>query len=301
MSRRPYKGFGLVGHLLASGVCFVLLVEDIGWNCQALGEKICPLANQVKPHEPVRKAMLSIGLNDRWKMFSPNVSHREFWIDVLGAVDIKGKVHRVPLWKNGGPLFSGELQGLWEKESEWPRPAVHSPPFEAHRWLKLFEGKNWDNHKVDWGRFLCRQWKKSRGHQRLVGLWTIKTTRPIEVEVTYGALRYELLSMSWCDKGGEAIMKNLTKPSWLTKGVYGKAISWKERRSGNPGAMPLLEEPETVERPSLFPIRLFLLLLMAALFWWLERWRRSVGQMPKGLVVHNHLDRPGRQRKVSAV
>mmetsp|Transcript_56640 Transcript_56640/g.184252 ORF Transcript_56640/g.184252 Transcript_56640/m.184252 type:complete len:666 (-) Transcript_56640:31-2028(-) len=229
--RQPLQGLRRWAHVMRSVLAALLMLSLFGTNCKALGEK-CAFAWLADPPVASKKVLDFGGLRDRWKMFAPNVSRLDFWVTVAGAVNgTNGRPKRVVLWEDGAPTFSGVALRDWP--ADWPAPLPPTMPYAVHRWRKFFEENNWKNHKVDFGRYLCTNWKKHR-KERLIGAWTMISKRFVNAQVSIGAENIFTAAVHWCDKASEKEMGALPKPRWLTKETLRPEVKWGDIKSSLP-------------------------------------------------------------------
>lgn len=220
---QPLHGPRRWAHVMRSVLAALLMLSLFGTNCKALGEK-CAFAWLADPPVASKKVLDFGGLRDRWMMFAPNVTRGDFWVTVAGAVNgTNGRTKRVVLWEDGAPTFSGVALSDWP--SDWPAPLPPTMPYALCRWRKLFEDDNWKIHKVDFGRYLCTNWKKQR-KEHLIGAWTMISQRFVNAQVSIGAENIHIAAFHWCNKEGEEEMFALPKPVWLTKGTLRPEVKW---------------------------------------------------------------------------
>ncbi|MCA9397007.1 MAG: hypothetical protein KC649_07525, partial [Candidatus Omnitrophica bacterium] len=155
----PVKFYpGLPGNVIAAG----MLVIIIFWNWSTLPEK--------KNHLPipVQRIALRLGLDQRWSMFAPYPRTADGWFVMPGqlrdgtTVDIR----------TGKPV-------------NWEKPKNYAASIPSDRWRKYYEnyayGNDFNDFRMDYGKYLCREWNSSHPYQKQLMTYKIEMKREDEL------------------------------------------------------------------------------------------------------------------------
>lgn len=148
--RRIWKHF-------LSGVAIFLIFLCFLWNCGNKHYVIYPPAS-------TNWIIFSTRLDQMWNMFSPGPPRLNWWYTIEGLRDDTSKIE---IWRNGLQNWKPELAPFSVAKPESLGDTVGN-----HRWIKFYEFFNWGENldvvRLNFGRYLCREWnKRYRGTERL--------------------------------------------------------------------------------------------------------------------------------------
>ena len=123
---------------------FLMVVYVLNWNVTVLNSDIVP--------PPLGILGISLGLDQKWNMFSPTPPTNNWWLNIQATLADNRQVE----------IFTEEGLKKWKSS-----PFTGEPGKEFHksigntRWEKFFEDafiENFPNVRLEFGRYVCREW-----------------------------------------------------------------------------------------------------------------------------------------------
>lgn len=149
---------GKAGNAMAAAMLIIVVL----WNWSTLPEKRNHLPI------PVQRVALRLGLDQKWSMFAPFPRTSDGWFVMPGQL------------RDGT-----EIDIRTGKNVTWDKPKNYASTIPSDRWRKYYEnyayGSNFNDFRMDYGKYLCREWNTSHPFNKQLMKYKIQMKREDEL------------------------------------------------------------------------------------------------------------------------